>query len=380
MKSACYQRLLICCTTLLLLSLTACSVSMGSQYIKTDAQGQVTRLQRSIHVAGAEYKISAELSAALTLDTTGNNILALPEQSYIHIKSTDDSVSFTLDRSHAETTRSLTMNGNVVPDSPESRQQIKQLTLMLFRNTPVEVQGRVNTLLATQGPDKVLTEIGLIADQETKRLYIAQLAKQAVLTEPQQLQLLQHTSTIRNDYDLTELLLLQAKTISTQQDVQNSLLKATLHIKSDYEKRRLLSQLAQPHSGFHLAQVLQASQDIESDYELGQLLQQSAPQVRNEPTLAAVLAAAKTMESSYELQQVLRALPFEHFTTAQNERVITMAATTIASDHELANLFITLLERSQDPQALQGAVTEALKSISSDSDKVRVFEHFYSKP
>lgn len=379
MKSHCIRALLIGCVSLPLLSLTACTASIGGQYIKTDAQGQLTRLHRSFHYQGLDYQVSAKLSGALTLDTTGNNIIALPENSSISINSKDGSISFVLEHLHSDTKRTLTINGKVTDDNAQSRQHIEQLSLILFRNTPIDTKGRVTTLLAYQGADKVLAEIGLITDQETKKFYITELAQQAALTEQQHLQLLQSTDTIESDYDLTELLLSQAAIIPRQPALQNAMLQAGLGIGSDYEKRRLLSQLVQPQSGFNLSAVVQASQDIESDYELGQLLQQSAPQVRDDETLNAVLAAAKTMSSSYELQQALNTLPFEHFTTAQNERVIAVAAATIESDYELASLLTELLRRSPEPQALQKAVTAALKTISSDSDKVRVFELYYSK-
>lgn len=374
MKSAYKRPLLFCCTTLFLLTLTSCTIS--SQYIKTDAQGQVTRLQRDLHVEGVHYKVDAELTAALTLDNTGNEILALPEQSYIHINSTSYKLSFVSEDS--KTKSGLSLNGQAVSDSSQSRQQIKQLTLILFRNTPVDAKGRVKTLLAYQGADKVLDEIRLITDQETKKLYITELAKQAVLTEQQQLQLIHNSSTIQSDYDLTELLLSLLMTAPQQQDVQKAILQASLRINSDYDKRRLMSRLAQAQSSFDLSLILQVSQDIESDYELGQLLQQIAPQVRNDEVLGAVLNAAKTMESSYELQQVLSVLPFEFFTQVQNERVIATAASIIESDYELANTLIALLRRSKEPQALQSAVTAALNTISNDSDKVRVFELYYS--
>ena len=379
MKSLCIRALLIGCVSLPLLSLTACSASTGWQYIKTDAQGQVTRLKRSFHHQGMDYQVSAELSGALTLDTTGDNIIALPENSSIVINSTDGSRSFVLEHLHSNTKRTLTIHGKVADENAQSRQQIQQLTLMLFRNTPIDAKGRVTTLLAYQGADKVLAEIGLITDDETKKFYITELAKQAALTELQHLQLLQSTESIESDYDLTELLLSQAAILPKQPALQNAMLQASLGIESDYEKRRFMSQLVQPQSGFSLSAVVHASLDIESDYELSQLLQQSAPQVQDDNALDAVLAATKTISSSYELQQALTTLPFEHFTTAQNERVIAVAAATIESDYELATLLTELLRRSPDPQALQKTVTAALKTISSDSDKVRVFESFYSR-
>lgn len=374
MKSAYKRSLLFCYTTLLLLTLTSCT--FNSQYIKTDAQGQLTHLQRDLHVEGVHYKVEAKLTADLTLDNTGNEILALPEQSYIHISSARGKLSFVSE--HSNTKSDLTLNGQSVSDSPQSRQQIKQLTLIVFRNTPVNAKGRVKTLLAYQGADKVLDEISLITDQETKKLYITYLAKQAVLTEQQQLQLIHNTSTIQSDYDLTELLLSLPMTAPQLQDVQKAILQASLRINSDYDKRRLMSRLAQAQNGFNLSLILQASQDIESDYELGQLLQQIAPQVRNDEVLGAVFGAAKTMESSYELQQALSVLPFEFFTLSQNERVIATAASIIESDYELANTLIALLSRAKEPQALQSAVTAALNTISNDSDKVRVFELYYS--
>lgn len=368
MKSA----LQLCCSALLLLTLTCCTIH--SQYIKTDDQGQVTRLKRSIEVDSVRYSIDAELTSALTLDSTGNSILALPKQSYIRIGSTKDDLDFLLERQQAETKSELSLNGKQVGDSPQRRQQIEQLTLLLFRNTPIEAQGRVHALLQYQGADKVLNEISLMQDLQSKKQYFSELVKQAVLTEQQQLQLLESTATIQSDYELTEVLLLLAKAQSIQPSVQKNLLQASLRIDSDYEKRRLLSQLAQPQSGFQLGQILQASLDIESDYELGQLLQQAAPQVQDNDTLQALLSAAKSIESDYELQQVLAALPFEHFSKTQNEQVITLAGASIESDYELATMLTLVLSRASAPQELQQAVKAALKTISSDSEKVRVFE------
>lgn len=369
MKSA----LTLCCTSLLLLSLTACTLAGRGQYIKTDAQGQVTYLQRQINIEGVQYKISAKLSAAPTLDTTGNMIVALPEGSYIHIHSSKDNLSLIIENSDSNTDVSLSLDDKIVNASP----QIQQLTLMLFRYTPIAAKSRVNTLLTYQGADSVLNEISLISDQESKRIYISELGLQAVLTEQQQLLLIGNTAAIESDYELTELLLQLTKAQPKQPAVQKAILEASLGIGSDYEKRRLMSQLAQPGSGFNLSLILQSCQDIESDYEMGQLLQQIAPQVRDNNTLDALLVAAQSMQSSYELKQALALLPFERFTTTQNEHVINLAAKAIESDYELANLLIELLHGSQHPSALQKVVTEALKTVNSDSDKVRVFQSLY---
>ena len=368
MKSA----LQLCCASLLLLTLASCS--MHSQYIKTDSQGQVTRLKRSIDVDAVHYSIEAELTSALTLDNTGNSILALPEHSYIRINRTKDNLDFVLEGRQTDTVSQLSVNGKVVDDSEQRRKQIEQLTLMMFRNTPIDAKGRVKTLLQYQGTALVLNEISLMQDQESKTQYINELLQQAVLTEPQQLQLLANTATIQSDYELTEALLLLVKAQSIDPSTQKAILQTSSGIASDYEKRRLLSQLAQPHSGFQLGPILQASVDIESDYELGQLLQQAAPQLQNNDTLQAFLHAAKSIESDYELQQVLTVLPFERFSTAQNEQVIALAAAWIESDYELATMLTHMLSRAAEPQALQQAVKAALTTISSDSEKVRVFE------
>jgi hypothetical protein len=372
MKSA----LQLCCSALLLLTLASCTVH--SQYIKTDDQGQVTRLKRSFEVDAVRYSIDAELTSALTLDNTGNRILALPEQSYVRIHSTKDNLDFVLERRQADTESELRVHGKVVGDSEQSRRQIEQLTLIMFRHTPIDAKGRVNTLLQYQGTTKVLHEISLMQDLESKKQYFNELVKQAVLTEQQQLQLIASTSTIQSDYELTELMLLLAQAQSMQPQVQKALLQTSMRINSDYEKRRLLSQLAQPPSGFPLDQILQASGDIGSDYELGQLLQQAAPQIQHNDSLQALLSAAQSIESDYELQQVLTALPFERFSTTQNEQVIALAAATIESDYELATMLSLMLSRASDPQALQSAIKAALKTISSDSEKVRVFELLHS--
>lgn len=379
MKSV-YHYFLYLSSFSLLLSLSGCGVTTTGQYIKTDDQGQVSRLQRTINAQGVSYKVSAELKAALVLDPTANDILALPKNSFIFISSTDGTLSFKLERQQQQTTRLLTINGQSIADSEQSRVQQQQLTLMLFRNTPIDAKGRVHTLLAHQGSARVLDEIALIADNETKTRYITELIQQAVLSEQQQLQLIQHTATIQSDYELTELLLLLAKTQPKQSDVQNAILEASSRISSDYEKRRLMTELATAGNSFHLSHLLRASQDIGSDYELGQLLQQIAPQTTDDDTLNAILTAAKTMESSYELQQALSRLPFERFSKAQNELVITVAAATITSDHELATTLISLLRRAKDPMALQNTVAQAVKTISSDSDKVRVLEMLFSTP
>lgn len=372
MKSA----LQLYCSALLLITLASCTIH--SQYVKTDDLGQVTRLKRSIDVDSVRYNIDAELTSALTLDSTGNRILALPEQSYIRISTTKDNLDFVLERRQADTESELSVHGKVVGDSEQSRQQIEQLTLMMFRNTPIDAKGRVNTLLQYQGTTKVLNEISLMQDQDSKKQYFNELVKQAVLTEQQQLQLIASTATIQSDYELTEVLLLLAKAQSIQPSVQKNLLQTSSRIGSDYEKRRLLSQLAQPPSGFQLVQILQASLEIESDYELGQLLQQAAPQIQDNDTLQALLRTAKSIESDYELQQVLTALPFERFGTTQNEQVIALAAANIESDYELATMLTLMMSRASNPQALQSAIKAALKTISSDSEKVRVFELLHS--
>jgi hypothetical protein len=398
---------------LLAITLSACA-SFTHQYIKTDDTGQVTELQKQYSYQGKTYKVTATLKGAPTFSTKADDIIGLPAHSNMSIELVNEGLKFEFAGTTSGINCSIWLHGDRVEDNATYRQLLQESLQGLLQNTSIGAQNRVMSLLQTSGPDGVQAEINQITDEETRIAYISELTSQAKLSETQQLALLhsiqainsdyakakalgliakqqqlesgkawqswcETSQTITSDYELSELLQSQSASVPNQLEAQQAFFQATKGIESDYEKRRLLSLLAKPQSGFSLSAVLQASLDIESDYELGQLLQQSAPQVRDDKALDAVLAAAKTMSSSYELQQALNALPFEHFTTAQNERVIAVAAATIESDYELANTLTELLRRSPDPQALQKAVTSALKTISSDSDKVRVFELFYSR-
>lgn len=398
---------------LLAITLSACA-SFTHQYIKTDDTGQVTELQKQYSYQGKTYKVTATLKGAPTFSTNADDIIGLPAHSNMSIEPVNEGLKFEFAGTTSGINRSIWLHGDRVEDNATYRQLLQESLQGLLQNTSIGAQNRVTSLLQTSGPDGVLAKIDQITDEETRIAYISELASQAKLSETQQLALIhsiqainsdyakakalgliakhqqlesgktwqswcETSQTITSDYELSELLQSQSASVPNQLETQQAFLQASTSIESDYEKRRLLSQLAKPQSGFNLTAVLQASQGIESDYELGQLLQQSAPQVRDDEALHTVLAAAKGMTSSFELQQALSALPFEHFSTSQNELVIAVAAAKIESDYELANTLVELLRRVKEPMALQNSVTEALKTISSDSDKVRIFELFYSR-
>ena len=213
------------------------------------------------------------------------------------------------------------------------------------------------------------------SDYERHRVLSAALSRPG-LTPAVQASLLEAAADINSDDELATLLieLTQARAIDEQ--VRPAYFKAANSISSDYEHRRVLSAVVgrKGTSPAILADVLSSAKHIDSDYELAELLVEVGGAYPLDAALRPpFFAAASTLDSDYEHARALRAL-----LRGQVPREIALAvlesARGIASDHEMAELLLAVMQHVRLDDELRAAIRAGAQLIGSQYDRGRVFE------
>lgn len=359
-----------------MLSLSACADIYDNQYTKTDSRGEIIELKRHFSYAGTEYKVTANLNGQIELNEDASDIIELPKNSSLNIWLIDEKLAFSFSNSQSGTVRSVSLNDKPIQESEQTHIQLQAALLAIFRNTSLNSKYRVNTIFAKKGLKGVLNEIEQIQNGDTQGVYITELAKLTQLTPNQQQALLKATKLLSSDY-------VQAKTIASiakHQKIQANkvwitLFESTKNIGSDYELTELLMELSTviPNSFEAHDALLNVSKTIDSDYEKRRLLVHLAIKSRIFP-IDKILNASQDIGSDYELQRVLTALPYEKLATLQTIKVVELASKEMDSDYELANTLVDIIHRSPNLAQLQPSIKLALTQMSSESDKVRVYE------
>ena len=204
------------------------------------------------------------------------------------------------------------VNASSRPYEPEGRLWLQQNLPRFVRNTGIAAESRVARLLKSGGPGAVLTEIGRIDGNYAKRLYYAQLFRQATLTPDQYRQAIAQAGREMkgSSYELAQLLISVADTIPTDEASRAAYFQAASGIDSDYELRRVHTAMLKRGavSSDILAGILTSARSIDSDHELAELLRQIlSQQTLDDRNRAAFFNAVSTIDGNYERRRVLSA-------------------------------------------------------------------------
>ncbi len=210
-----------------------------------------------------------------------------------------------------ELQRRYYVNGSERPFEPEGREWLRANLPKFVRNTGIGAERRVARYLKSGGANAVLAEISRIDSSYVKRIYFAELLKQATLTPEQYRAVLtQAGNEVSSNYELATLLIAIADKLPADEASRAAYFTAAGNIESDYELRRVYSKMLDkgPVSSSIAALLLANATSIDSDYELSQLLQQlMQQQPLDERTRPLFFKAVGSIDSDYERHQVLRA-------------------------------------------------------------------------
>jgi hypothetical protein len=88
----------------------------------------------------------------------------------------------------------------------------------------------------------------------------------------------------------------------------------------------------------------------------------------------AMVTFMQTIGSDYEMRKAIVSLPYQMIDKSQTVQVLNLAADYIGSDYELAQTLTYILRQTPYKAELSSEIDYALASISSDSEKVRVYK------
>lgn len=270
--------------------------------------------------------------------------------------------------------KTYSVDGSVRPLDAEGRAWLGHLLPQVIRDSGVGAEPRVARILRQGGPEAVITEIGLIHSDGSKRIYLELLFSQATLNPEQRKEAAKLIRGISSDGDKAQVLMDVDGKYFTQELRQN-LFDAVESISSDGDKRRVLSDILKKDGGSDdtLLDVARTAKHISSDGDKAEVLIEMASPYRNKSDLStAYFEAVKSISSDGDHARVLLTLLAAHGDDRETLARVLESAGKISSDGDKARVLKEAVGRYSDAGAISKAFIDATNSISSDGDHQQV--------
>src|SRR6267378_2704159 len=208
--------------------------------------------------------------------------------------------------------RNYYVNGEARTLDQDARNWLAKVVLDAVRQSAIDADKRVQTILRQHGVNGVLEEIALVSGSYAKRHYFEALIKNGNLSGPVLQNVLHEAARqIDSDYEQAQLLIGVAETLTGKEAALPAFFEATKTIKSDYEHKRVLTALLkQGHPSRELLlQIANSAVSISSDYEKADVLKKVAAVYLDDTSLRSIFfQTVATIRSDYEHRGVLSAL------------------------------------------------------------------------
>jgi beta-lactamase regulating signal transducer with metallopeptidase domain len=271
-------------------------------------------------------------------------------------------------------TKTYSVGRTTKPLDDEGRAWLSRMLPQIIRESGIGAPARVARILRQGGPQAVLTEIGLIHSDGSKRIYLEQLFSQAQLNTAQLEDAAKLIQGISSDGDKAQVLLAVDSKYFTP-DLRPYLFKATESISSDGDKRRVLSDIAQKDAGSPetLLGVARAAHHISSDGDKAEVLIEIADHYGASDELrSAYFDAVDSISSDGDHARVLSKLLAAHGSDRDTMVRTLRSAQHISSDGDKARVLIEAVSWYTDDDSERKAFLDAANSISSDGDHQHV--------
>jgi beta-lactamase regulating signal transducer with metallopeptidase domain len=291
----------------------------------------------------------------------------------------EESYGFTSRRYQAQATSSGQIQKRYLVDGREKSFDADAVAWMraaipdLLRDSGIDAAERVRRIFRQGGVSAVLTEIGKIRGDGTKKLYIGELLLTAKPTSDQFQSLLRIVRNMGSDGEKAAVLTFLSPNI-LKDGLRDYAFEALKTIRSDGEKHRVLTEfISHDSSRGTLTLAARAAADINSDGEKSAVLLNLAPYLRNSADLQRpFFRAAETIHSDGERARVLTAVMAsageQPFTLIEALR----AAQAINSDGEKARVLVHADGYWKDDELLRRTYFQTAGSVHSDGEKARV--------
>jgi hypothetical protein len=243
------------------------------------------------------------------------------------------------------TTRRFTVGSAERPLDAETRAWIGD-TIQHLARSGFDAESRVARILAREGPSGVLDTIRLSSSDFVKAKYFILLFSQARLDSGTAERAIRDSSReIRSDYELARVLMAAAEAVTIDEALEPAFVDAANVIRSDYQHARvLLGLMAKQQTAVAMNVVLASSSHIGSDYEKARVLGQVARQKDLADAAAVGIArATDSIGSDFEKARVLMQIVDAHPTGKTTQQAILEAAGHIGSDHERGRVLSAML-------------------------------------
>lgn len=342
------------------------SVARGSRHVSFD--GRDTYTYRDV-LKGESLEMSLE--GEVTFTQAEDDVATMADGAEFKIAEDSGGVErlYAVESRGGRLLRDYRVDGDSRELDAEGRAWLARALPHLMRETGMQAHERAGRILARDGVDGLLAEIGRIGSGHSRGQYLAALFAQGNPDDAQMARALRFAAGIESDYELRQALEagLAGQSLSPARRVQ--LLEVAAGIGSDYEQAELL--LALLRQGAPGAELRPAWSrmlaGIGSDYEAGRVLQALLATGEVEASLLA-LSAAADVASDYEARGLLAAAAPA---TRRDPRVLAAYATLlggIGSDYEQRLALEALVQAGPVDAGVAGVVLGSLPAMGSDHE------------
>ncbi len=271
-------------------------------------------------------------------------------------------------------TKTYSVGWSAKPLDSEGRAWLGHLLPQMIRDSGIGAGPRVGRILRQGGPQAVITEIGLIHSDGSKRIYLEQLFSQATLNTEQLEDAARLIRGISSDGDKAQVLVTVDGKYFTG-ELRPFLFEAAKSISSDGDKRRVLSDIVKKDGGSAdtLVDVARAAKHISSDGDKAEVLIEMADSYRASAGLdIAYFEAVKSISSDGDHARVLSTILAAHGDDRDTLAWALRSAEKISSDGDKARVLKEAVSQYSDDELIRKAFFEAANSISSDGDHQQV--------
>jgi beta-lactamase regulating signal transducer with metallopeptidase domain len=305
-------------------------------------------------------------------------------------------------------TKIYSVGWSAKPMDAEGRVWLERLLPQVIRDSGIGAGPRVTRILRQGGPQAVITEIGLIHSDGSKRIYLEQLFSQATLNAEQTKDAARLIRGISSDGDKAQVLVTVDGKYFTG-ELRPYLFEAAKSINSDGDKRRVLSDIVKKDAGSTdtLVRVARAAKHISSDGDKAEVLIEMADSYRasdgvdmayfeavnsissdgdharvlstilaahgdDRGTLAWALRSVEKISSDGDKARVLKEAVSQYSDDELSRKAFFDAANSISSDGDHQQVLVALVHRQGIGATTLGGIAKSAQRISSDGDKARV--------
>jgi beta-lactamase regulating signal transducer with metallopeptidase domain len=272
-------------------------------------------------------------------------------------------------------TRTYSVGWSTRPMDDEGRAWLARTLPQVIRDSGIGAGPRVARMLRQGGPQAVLTEIGRIHSDGSKRVYLEQLFSQAATLKPSDLKDASRLiRSISSDGDKAQVIITVDANYFAP-DLRSYLFDAAGSLNSDGDKRRVLSDIVKKDGGSleTLASAARAARHISSDGDKAEvLIEMAAPYRPAGGVDMAYFDAANSISSDGDHARVLSKMLAWHGDDQNTLTRTLLSAQRISSDGDKARVLKEAVPSYNEDVSVRKAFFEAANSISSDGDHQRV--------